>query len=323
MTIEEAREVLLIEEQGLAAVRERIGSQFVKAVELIHDCPSRVIITGIGKSGIIGQKITATLNSTGTPSFFLHPVEAMHGDLGIVQETDVVIAISYSGETAELNLLLGNLKRRCASVIVMTGVVESTLARAADVALDISVPKEACSLGLAPTASTTATLALGDALAVVLMNKNHFQAADFRSNHPAGSLGARLQVKVEEVMLTGTQIPLVTIAASTEEAVAELNEKNLGAVVVTGDNSRLEGIITDGDVRRYVASNLDLKNTRVEEAMTSNPITIGGNIQAVDALSIMQRHEVTVLPVVDAERRLTGILHLHDLLGKGEFRFLL
>ncbi|MEJ2137325.1 MAG: CBS domain-containing protein [Desulfofustis sp.] len=269
MTIEEAREVLLIEEQGLAAVRERIGSQFVKAVELIHDCPSRVIITGIGKSGIIGQKITATLNSTGTPSFFLHPVEA------------------------------------------------------ADVALDISVPKEACSLGLAPTASTTATLALGDALAVVLMNKNHFQAADFRSNHPAGSLGARLQVKVEEVMLTGTRMPLVTIAASTKEAVAELNDKNLGAVVVTGDNYRLEGIITDGDVRRYVASNLDLHNTRVEEAMTSNPITIGGDIQAVDALSIMQRHEVTVLPVVDAERRLTGILHLHDLLGKGEFRFLL
>ena len=323
MTIEEAREVLLIEEQGLAAVRERIGSQFVKAVELIHDCPSRVIITGIGKSGIIGQKITATLNSTGTPSFFLHPVEAMHGDLGIVQGTDVVIAISYSGETAELNLLLGNLKRRCASVIAMTGAVESTLARTADVALDISVPREACSLGLAPTASTTATLALGDALAVVLMNKNHFQAADFRSNHPAGSLGARLQVKVEEVMLTGTRMPLVTIAASTKEAVAELNDKNLGAVVVTGDNYRLEGIITDGDVRRYVASNLDLHNTRVEEAMTSNPITIGGDIQAVDALSIMQRHEVTVLPVVDAERRLTGILHLHDLLGKGEFRFLL
>lgn len=323
MTIEEAQEVLLIEEQGLAAVRQRIGSEFVKAVELIHDCPSRVIITGIGKSGIIGQKITATLNSTGTPSFFLHPVEAMHGDLGMVQDTDVVIAISYSGETAELNLLLGNLKRRCASVVAMTGVGESTLASGADVVLDISVPKEACSLGLAPTASTTATLALGDALAVVLMNMNHFQAADFRSNHPAGSLGARLQVKVEEVMLTGTQVPLVTIEASTEEAVAELNDKSLGAVVVIGDNYQLEGIITDGDLRRCVASNLDLKNTRAEEAMTSDPITIGGDIQAVDALSIMQRHEVTILPVVDADRRLVGILHLHDLLGKGEFRFLL
>ena len=164
MTIEEAQEVLLIEEQGLAAVRERIGGEFIKAVELIHDCPSRLIVTGIGKSGIIGQKITATLNSTGTPSFFLHPVEAMHGDLGMVQDTDVIMAISYSGETAELNSLLSNLERRCSSVIAMTGRSDSTLANSADVVLDISVPKEACSLGLAPTTSTTATLALGDAL---------------------------------------------------------------------------------------------------------------------------------------------------------------
>ena len=323
MSIEEAREVLLIEEQGLSAVRQRIGSEFVKAVELIHECPSRLIVTGIGKSGIIGQKITATLNSTGTPSFFLHPVEAMHGDLGMVQDTDVVIAISYSGETAELNLLLGNLKRRCSSVIAMTGAVNSSLARAADVVLDISVPKEACSLGLAPTTSTTATLALGDALAVVLMNRNHFQAADFRSNHPAGSLGARLQVKVEEVMLTGAQIPLVPIDATAEEAIAELNAKSLGAVIVTGNDRQLEGLVTDGDVRRYVASALDLKTTQVKEVMTIDPITIGGDIQAVDALSIMQRHEVTILPVVDTERTLTGILHLHNLLGKGEFRFLL
>lgn len=323
MSIEEAQEVLLIEEQGLAAVRQRIGSEFVRAVELMHNCTSRLIVTGIGKSGIIGQKITATLNSTGTPSFFLHPVEAMHGDLGMVQDTDVVIAISYSGETAELNSLLGNLKRRCSSVIAMTGAADSTLARAADVVLDISVPKEACSLGLAPTASTTATLALGDALAVVLMNRNHFQAADFRSNHPAGSLGARLQVKVGEVMLSGNQIPLVTSRATVEEAVAELNAKSLGAVIVTGESRQVAGIVTDGDVRRYVASNLDMRNTRVEEAMTADPITISDNTQAVDALSIMQRHEVTILPVVDGERRLTGILHLHDLLGKGEFRFLL
>ncbi|MBT8328462.1 MAG: KpsF/GutQ family sugar-phosphate isomerase [Desulfofustis sp.] len=323
MSVEEAQEVLLIEEQGLAAVRQRIGAEFVKAVELIHDCPSRLIVTGIGKSGIIGQKITATLNSTGTPSFFLHPVEAMHGDLGMVQDTDVVIAISYSGETTELNSLLGNLKRRCSSVIVMTGVADSTLAMAADVVLDISVPKEACSLGLAPTTSTTATLALGDALAVVLMNRNHFQAADFRSNHPAGSLGARLQVKVEEVMLTGAQVPLVTGSATVAEAIVELNAKSLGAVIVIGDSPQVEGIVTDGDVRRYVASNLDLKGTRVKEAMTADPITIPGDIQAVDALSIMQRHEVTILPVVDGDHRLTGILHLHDLLGKGEFRFLL
>lgn len=323
MSIEEAREVLLIEEQGLAAVRQRIGAEFLRAVDLIHTCPSRLIITGIGKSGIIGQKMTATLNSTGTPSFFLHPVEAMHGDLGMVNRTDVVIAISYSGETAELNSLLGNLKRRCSSLIAMTGAVDSTLGRAADVVLDISVPKEACSLGLAPTASTTATLALGDALAVVLMNRNEFQAEDFRFNHPAGSLGARLKVRVGEVMLTGAGIPLVEDAATMHEAVAELNEKSLGAVIVSDDRGRVEGIITDGDVRRFVASGLDLGSTTVGQTMTPEPITISDEKQAVDALSIMQRHEVTVLPVVDAVGRLIGVLHLHDLLGKGEFRFLL
>ncbi len=323
MTIEEAQEVLLIEEQGLAAVRRRIGAEFIKAVELIHDCPSRLIITGIGKSGIIGQKITATLNSTGTPSFFLHPVEAMHGDLGMVQKTDVVIAISYSGETAELNSLLGNLQRRCSSVIAMTGAVDSTLARNADVILDISIPKEACSLGLAPTTSTTATLALGDALAVVLMNRNQFQASDFRFNHPAGSLGARLKVKVSEVMLTGEQVPLVGVDATVQQAVTELNDKSLGAVIVTNDQRQVEGIITDGDVRRFVASGLDFKDTPVRETMTPDPITISDDKQAVDALSIMQRHEVTILPVVDDTGTMLGILHLHDLLGKGEFRFLL
>lgn len=323
MTIGQAREVLLIEEEGLAAVRQRIGEDFVKAADLIHHCPSRLIITGIGKSGIIGQKICATLNSTGTPSFFLHPVEAMHGDLGMVQKTDVVLAISYSGETAELNRLLGNLRRRCSAVIAMTGGITSTLGASADVVLDISIPKEACALGLAPTTSTTATLALGDALAVVLMNRNHFKAEDFRFNHPAGSLGARLKVKVAEVMLTGSSVPSVARDASINQAVAELNDKNLGAVIVTGTGNLVDGIVTDGDVRRYVASNLDLDQTSVGETMTSNPITISHDVQAVDALSVMQRHEVTVLPVVDDDQRMLGILHLHDLLGKGEFRFLI
>jgi len=323
MSIKEAQEVLLIEEQGLAAVRQRIGAEFIKAVELIHDCPSRLIITGIGKSGIIGQKMTATLNSTGTPAFFLHPVEAMHGDLGMVQETDVVLAISYSGETAELNNLLGNLRRRCSSVIAMTGATDSTLALAADVILDISIPKEACSLGLAPTTSTTATLALGDALAVVLMNRNYFQASDFRFNHPAGSLGARLQVRVREVMLTDNQVPQVSDDATIHQAVTELNDKSLGAVIVTKNRDLVDGIVTDGDVRRYIAGDLDLRATAVRDVMTRDPITIFHDKQAVDALNIMQRHEVTVLPVVDDDQKMLGILHLHDLLGKGEFRFLL
>lgn len=323
MTVEEAQEVLLIEEQGLAAVRQRIGAEFLRAVDLIQACPSRLIITGIGKSGIIGQKISATLNSTGTPSFFLHPVEAMHGDLGMVQPTDVVIAISYSGETTELNSLLGNLRRRCSSLIAMTGRSDSTLGMAADVVLDISVPKEACSLGLAPTTSTTASLALGDALAVVLMNRNNFKAADFRSNHPAGSLGDRLKVRVNEVMLTGSQIPRVSTEATINEAVKELNDKNLGVVVVVGAQECVDGIVTDGDVRRYVASGVDLDATRAKELMTQNPVTISDAKQAVDALSVMQSHEITVLPVVDEDKKMLGILHLHNLLGKGEFRFLL
>ncbi|MCB2215915.1 KpsF/GutQ family sugar-phosphate isomerase [Desulfofustis glycolicus] len=323
MSLEEAQEVLLIEEQGLAVVRQRLGREFLQAVELILDCPSRLIVTGIGKSGIIGQKIAATMNSTGTPAFFLHPVEAMHGDLGMVQTTDVVMAISYSGETAELNLLLSSLKRRCSAVIAMTGGVKSSLAAVADVVLDITVPREACRLGLAPTASTTATLALGDALAIVLMKRNNFQAADFRKNHPAGSLGARLQVRVDEVMLTGDAVPAVSNGGSVSAAVAELNRKNLGAVVVIGRTGRVDGIVTDGDVRRLIAAAVDFPSTPVRQVMTADPVTISNDKQAVDALSIMQHHEITVLPVSDEDGMLLGILHLHDLLGKGEFRFLL
>ena len=323
MSIEEAREVLLIEEQGLAAVRQNIGEEFLQAVELILKCPSRLIITGIGKSGLVGQKISATLNSTGTASFFLHPVEAMHGDLGMVQSTDVVVAISYSGETLELNNLLGSLKRRCSAVIGMTGNKASALAAYSDVILDISIPKEACSLGLAPTTSTTATLALGDALAVVLMNRKQFHASDFRQNHPAGSLGDRLKVSVGEVMLTGDKIPLVTNGTTVAEAVQELNRKNLGAVLVINENYGVDGIVTDGDVRRFVASKLDFQQTEVKTVMTVSPVVIDPDKQAVDALSIMQRHEITILPVVEKKGKMQGILHLHDLLGKGEFRFLI
>ncbi|PID41105.1 MAG: arabinose-5-phosphate isomerase [Proteobacteria bacterium] len=323
MSIKDAQDVLLVEEQGIAAVRERIGDEFLQAVDFILDCPGRLVITGIGKSGLIGQKISATLNSTGTPSFFLHPVEAMHGDLGMVQTTDVVIAISYSGETRELNTLLGSLKRRCTAVIAMTGNNESTLASYGDVVLDISIPKEACSLGLAPTTSTTATLALGDALAVVLMKRKQFHAADFRQNHPAGSLGDRLKVSVGEVMLTGDQIPLVSNDTTVSDAITELNDKNLGAVLVVNDENEVDGIVTDGDIRRFVVSNLDFQTTRIGAVMTSSPQIIDDKKQAADALSVMQCHEITVLPVVNEKRILQGVLHLHDLLGKGEFRFLI
>lgn len=322
MSIEEARNVLLIEEQGLAAVRQKIGVGFEQAIEILLECPSRVVITGIGKSGLIGQKIVATLNSTGTPAFFLHPVEAMHGDLGMVAATDVVIAISYSGNTVELNILLTSLKKRGVAIIAMTGGLESPLAEAADVVLDIGVPKEACPLGLAPTASTTATLAMGDALSVVLLNRKKFQESDFRRNHPGGSLGERLKVKVREVMITGSRVPTITARQSAVEAVKVLNDKNLGAVLIVNDLNEIVGILTDGDVRRYIADQESFRGRAVADVMTPEPVCIEGEMLAADALSIMQRHEITILPIVDNQRKLAGMLHLHDLLGKGEFRFL-
>lgn len=322
MSVKAAQEVLKIEEQGLASVRERIGEEFVRAVDIIMACPTRLVITGIGKSGLIGQKISATLNSTGTPSYFLHPVEALHGDLGMVLASDVVVAISYSGETPELNGLLQSLKGRGNTIIAMTGGANSSLAQAADIVLNIRVPREACPLGLAPTASTTATLAMGDALSVVLLNRRNFQAEDFRHNHPGGSLGQRLKVKVEEVMLTGEAIPTVTPEQKVSHAVTILNEKSLGAILVVDGKGMLGGIVTDGDIRRLIADNQSLNGITVAEIMTENPVCIGPDAVAADALSVMQRHEITVLPIVDSDQKLTGILHLHDLLGKGEFRFL-
>ncbi len=322
MSIEEAKQVLLIEEEGLEAVRNRIGDEFESAVEIILACPSRVVITGIGKSGIIGQKIAATLNSTGTPSYFLHPVEAMHGDLGMVIPSDVVVAISYSGETAELNHLVTSLKIRGTNIIAMTGGSHSTLADASDIVLDIGVPREACPLGLAPTASTTATLAMGDALSVVLLNRKQFGASDFRENHPGGSLGERLKVKVHEVMLKEDEIPVITGTVEAEKAVFVLNEKSLGAVIIVDEFQHVVGIVTDGDVRRYIADGIDFQEIPIQEMMTPNPVCIDGDMLAADALSIMQRHEITILPIVDLAGKLAGILHLHDLLGKGEFRFL-
>ncbi|MFZ5761609.1 MAG: KpsF/GutQ family sugar-phosphate isomerase [Thermodesulfobacteriota bacterium] len=322
MDIAQAKEVLRIEAEGITAVIDQIDAEFDKAVAMILACPARVIITGIGKSGIIGQKIAATLNSTGTPSLFLHPVEAMHGDLGIVDPSDVVIAISYSGETAELNLLLPALKKRGARIIAITGRRNSTLAEGADAVLTVAVPREACPLGLAPTASTTATLALGDALAVVLLNRKEFNERDFRRNHPGGSLGERLKVRVAEVMLTGAAVPRVPATTPLTEAIRELNSKNLGAVLVMNGDDMVQGILTDGDLRRLLSKGCQFETMQLGEAMTANPKCIEPDLLAADALSIMQRHEITVLPVTTPDGRLAGILHLQDLLGKGEFRFL-
>ena len=322
MSVGEAKNVLRIEEEGLAAVRGRLGEEFTQAIEVLLACPSRVVITGIGKSGIIGQKITATLNSTGTPSCFLHPVEALHGDLGMVMATDVVIAISYSGETSELNGLLSILKKRGNPIIAITGWGNSTLGTTADIVLNIRVPNEACPLGLAPTASTTATLAMGDALSVVLLNRKKFQAEDFRENHPGGSLGERLKVKVEEVMLSGDKIPVVLETDSAATAITTLNAKNLGAVIVVNAAGMVKGILTDGDVRRMLLEREGFTSHVTGAIMTADPVCIRQEVLAADALSIMQQHEITVLPITHESGLLVGFLHLHDLLGKGEFRFL-
>lgn len=319
-----AREVLRIEAEGIMSVIDQIGPEFDQAIALILTCPSRVIVTGIGKSGIIGQKIAATFNSTGTPSFFLHPVEAMHGDLGIVDQSDIILALSYSGETTELNLLMPSLKKRGAKTIAITRHKNSTLARLADVVLTAEVPREACPLGLAPTASTTATLAMGDALAVVLIERKNFAASDFRKNHPGGSLGERLSAQVKEVMLTGSMMPVVHVSSSLREAIIVLNKVNMGAVLIRDDNNMISGIITDGDLRRQISrpGPVDIDNRMATEIMTPSPKTIYEDLLAADALSIMQRHEVTILPVQNKNGNLVGVLHLHDLLGKGEFRLL-
>jgi len=323
MTIEQAREVLAVEIEGLNAVKDRLGEEFEQAVKLIMDCPTRLVISGIGKSGIIGQKISATLNSTGTPSFFLHPVEAMHGDLGMLTSSDVVLALSYSGETAELNSLLASLRDRAVKIIAMTGNVHSTMASYSDVLLNIQVPKEACPLGLAPTTSTTASLVLGDALAVSLLKRKQFKKEDFRRNHPGGNLGERLKISVIEVMITGNNIPLVDNTSSLIEAIEALDDKSIGAVIVVNKEKMVTGILTDGDVRRLVLHNEKIEDLDLDKVVTENPVTISSGLLAADALSIMQRHEITILPVIDDRQKLQGILHLHDLLGKGEFRFLI
>ena len=323
MSIPLAKEVLQTEANGILAMMERLDPNFDRAISLIMACPTRVIITGIGKSGIIGQKIAATLNSTGTSSFFLHPVEAMHGDLGIVAPEDVILALSNSGETPELTMLLPAFKRRGNRLIAMTGNLTSTLARTADAVLDVSVEREACPLGLAPTASTTATLAMGDALAVALLQLKQFKESDFLRNHPGGTLGDRLKVQVEEVMLTGERIPTVSPETPFPQALAEMNEKNLGAVLVVSHEKNILGILTDGDIRRLMVKSAGIFSRQVAEVMTVSPKTIQADLLAADALSIMQRHEVTILAVVNHDQQLVGILHLHDLLGKGEFRVLI
>ena len=321
MILKQAKEVLQIEAEGILGIVDRLDNNFVKMVDLIYACKGRVIITGIGKSGIVARKIVATLNSTGTPSLFLHPVEAMHGDLGMVSADDVVIALSSSGETDELNMLIPSIKRIGCPLIAFTGQVDSTLGRQSDIAIDVGVEREACPLGLAPTASTTALLAVGDALAVTLIRRRKFKSRDFKKFHPGGSLGQHLSVKVQEIMLTGKKVPVVSIGKTMRHAIQEINRMQIGASLVVERDNILVGIVTDGDIRRCLMAQELIYDRPVEEVMTRDPKTLGPNSLASQALSIMEKHQITVLPIVNPVRKVRGILHLHDILGKGAFRF--
>lgn len=321
MLLEEARQVLQIEAEGIINLIGRLDHRFEEMVNTIMNAAGRVIISGIGKSGIVGRKITATLNSTGTRSLFLHPVEAMHGDLGMVCADDVFLAMSYSGETDELNLLLPSIRNIGCTIVAMTGNPSSTLANNSNIVIDVSVEKEACPLGLAPTASTTALLAMGDALAVVLINKKHFKSSDFKRFHPGGALGQRLSSMVKDIMLTGPSVPIAEVSAPMEEAVAKMDRHGLGALVIVDENRELAGIITDGDLRRMIAQKKSVFDQSLVEAMTPSPLHAFAITPAFDALNTMEKHEVTVLPIIDEAHHVLGILHLHDILGKGEFKF--
>lgn len=321
MIIKEAIKVLKIEAEGILGLVDRIDDNFPKMVELICRSNGRLIISGIGKSGLVGRKIVATLNSTGTQSLFLHPAEAMHGDLGMVDSDDIFLALSNSGETDELNMLIPSIRKIGCTIIAFTGNKTSTMAKQSDIIIDVCVEREACPMGLAPTASSTAILAMGDALAVALINKKHFKSSDFKKIHPGGILGQRLSSDVQDMMLTGSSIPQVLEGSTLEDAVKEINRLELGVTLVIKSDKTLVGIITDGDLRRLIADKKSIVDLTVEDVMTKNPRTVTPNSPAYDALNMMEKHQITVLPITNNKGKVQGILHLHDILGKGEFKF--
>ena len=311
--LELARRVLAIEADAVRAMIGRLDERFLAAVSLILACKGRVIVSGIGKSGHIARKIASTMSSTGTPAYFVHTAEASHGDLGLIQRDDVFIAISYSGESDELLQIIPMVKRQGAKLVAVTGSAASSLARAADVFLDAAVEQEACPLNLAPTASTTAALALGDALAVALLDARGFSADDFARSHPGGPLGRKLLTHVSDAMRTGDAVPAVPMDASLADAILEISRKGMGMTAVVDADRRLAGIFTDGDLRRAMERNADPRGTRVEAVMSRNPCSIPPEALAVEAVELMERRKITQLPVVDPAGRLVGALNIHDL----------
>jgi len=309
--------VIKTEAQAILDLLPRINEQFAEACQFMLHCKGRIVVIGMGKSGHIGKKIAATLASTGSPAFFVHPGEASHGDLGMITEQDVVLAMSNSGETGEIVTIIPLLKRLGVPLISMTGNLKSTLAIEANVPLDISVFKEACPLGLAPTASTTATLAMGDALAVALLEARGFTEEDFARSHPGGSLGRRLLVHVADIMHTGDDIPAVNINATVPEALLEMTNKTLGMTAIVDNNKKLLGIFTDGDLRRAIDQGIDLRNGNVKDIIQEKCVRVSSQILAAEALKMMQEKKINALLVIDEDQKLIGALNMHDMLRAG------
>jgi arabinose-5-phosphate isomerase len=313
MSLETARRVLRIEAQAIQDALARLDASFEKAVDVLFACKGRVVVSGMGKSGLIGRKISATLSSTGTPSFFLHPAEALHGDLGMLARGDAMLAVSYGGETQEIIQLLEALKRLEMPLVTLTGCVQSTLAQASDVVLDVNVKEEACSLNLAPTASTTVAMAVGDALAISLLERRDFRHDDFAALHPAGRLGKKL-LRVEHLMHCGAAMPRVAPNAAIQDVFHEMSAKGLGMTTVLEADGRLAGILTDGDLRRLMETHRGaVLEMRAADGMTKSPQTIGPHVLASEALNLMEKKKITSVVVVDEARRVLGVVHLHDL----------
>lgn len=312
--LELGREVLNIEAAAVQALSTRLDEHFLHALNLILSCHGRVIVSGMGKSGHIARKIAATMSSTGTPAYFVHPGEASHGDLGMITSEDVIIAISYSGEGQELMAIVPTIKRQGAKLISMTGSSASSLAKVADVHLNAAVDKEACPMNLAPTASTTAALALGDALAVALLDAKGFGAQDFARSHPGGSLGRRLLTHVHDIMRSGERLPMVNVAATLGEAILEISKKGVGMTAIVDDSQHVVGIYTDGDLRRTLAKNLDFNATLVRDVMSSKPRCISPDSLAAEAVQTMEQYNISQILVVDETQKLVGALNMHDLL---------
>jgi arabinose-5-phosphate isomerase len=317
MSIQQGKRVLEIEARAIAALVDRLDERFAKAVDLLHGCTGKVVVSGMGKSGLIGQKIAATLASTGTPAFFVHPADGIHGDLGMLAKQDALLAISNSGETEEVVKLLPFMKRLSIPIIALTGRAQSTLAKNSDVVLDVSVAEEACPLGLAPTSSTTASLAMGDALAIALLQKRGFKEEDFAQFHPGGALGRRLLFKVRDLMHQGDALPRVSVTASARDAIREMTSKKLGMTTVVNAKGQLAGVITDGDLRRFLEKGNSLVKARAKDLGSASPRTIQADALAAKALQTMEQFSITSLVVVDDRNRLAGVIHLHDLLKHG------